>query len=54
MITIRDGLLRIWMIKKVWAPRSLDDNNKKWFPENMDQKRYEPQEVRMITIEMAL
>jgi hypothetical protein len=37
----RDGLLRIWMIKSM-APRSLDDNNKRWspwFPENMDEKK---------------
>ncbi len=49
MITIRDGPLRIWMIKKVWAPEKMDDNNKRWFPENMhDKNRYGPQGVGMI------
>jgi hypothetical protein len=25
--------------KKVWAPRGLDDNNKGWSPENMNDKK---------------
>jgi hypothetical protein len=67
MIKIRDGLLRIWMRKKVGmghrsladkkkrcmriklAPRRLDENRKRWSPENMvDKKPTDDLEVSLL------